>query len=499
MKRKNLLRVLEAILFCMVLLICIQAVSVLLERKQSRQRFADFFEKAPQHDLLFVGDSHMVNAVFPMELWEKYGITSYNIASYGNTLPVSYWTLVNALDYASPKVVVVGIKDVDRNIKLTGSSSDVHTAFDCYPLSINKIRAIEDLMDDPVAMDDVGNHYAEMKWEYYFTLGKYHSRWSELNTSDFRITPNCQKGSDMAIGVAIPNEYDLIDPDRAADEYGWGYEYLRRIIEECRNRGIEVLLTSLPYPSDMDDQMAANTVGGIAEEYGVNYIDFVSLDQVVDYGTDCLDPASHLNASGAQKVTDYLGRYLVDHYAVEDRRNDQQYADWNEDYDVYRAYKSAQIAGQGTLENLLMLLHDESYSACIAIRPQANLYWNDQQLTLLHNIARERIFEEDAFAKWSNSLFPLEGLEEALWLDEAYFLMIDRENGTFEEFAGNEQQVQLNTSFGLVTYDAAAQSKMQLSRDGAQIAAFGPWEEGKEIQILVVDKYTGLPVTCVQM
>jgi len=500
MKRKHILRTLEALLFCIVLAVCVAAATNVLERKQSISRFKPFFDKAKEHEVLFVGDSHMVNAVFPMELWEKYGITAYNISSYGNTIPVSYWTLVNALDYASPKVVVVGIKDVDKNIKLTGSSSDAHTAFDCYPISRNKIRAIEDLMNDPEAMDDVGNRYMDMKWEYYFTLGKYHSRWNELGESDFRIEPDEQKGGAMAIGVAVPQDYDLIDPDRAVDEYGWGFEYIRRIIEECQQREIEVLLTFLPFPSDADDQMAANTVSSIAEEYGVSFIDFVSLDQVVDYNTDCFDPSSHLNPSGAQKVTDYLGRYLIDHYDVEDRRGDARYSGWNEDYQAYLAYKASHIRVQDKLENLLMLLHDDSFSACIAVRPQAELYWNDQLLTLLHNIAREHVFEEDAYAKWSNSMFPLSGLEDALWTDEAYFLMFDRRTGEIREYAGNAQSALLDTSFGTVIYSAGdAQQPMRLEQGGAVAAEFGPWQEGMDIQILVIDSNTSEVVTCVQM
>ena len=71
MKRKHILHTLEAILFCAVLVFCIAAATDVLERKQSISRFKLFFDKAQEHDVLFVGDSHMVNAVFPMELWER--------------------------------------------------------------------------------------------------------------------------------------------------------------------------------------------------------------------------------------------------------------------------------------------------------------------------------------------------------------------------------------------------------------------------------------------
>ena len=98
-----------------------------------------------------------------MDLWDDYGIAGYNLACYGNTMPVNYWSMMNALDYANPKVVVVAVNGVERDFKVTGSSSDLHTAFDFYPLTKTKVRAIEDLMDDPYAVDDDGNYYTDMK------------------------------------------------------------------------------------------------------------------------------------------------------------------------------------------------------------------------------------------------------------------------------------------------------------------------------------------------
>ena len=68
--------------------------------------------------------------------------------------------------------------------------------------------------------------------------------------------------------------------------------YLRRFIEYCSDRGIRVLLTDLPYPckNNNDEQLYTNAVTYMADEYGIEYIDFVFMDQVVDYSTDCYDP-----------------------------------------------------------------------------------------------------------------------------------------------------------------------------------------------------------------
>ncbi len=56
----------------------------------------------------------------------------------------------------------------------------------------------------------------------------------------------------------------------------------------------------------------------------------------------------------------------------------------------------------------------------------------------MQNIAREHIFEEDMFAKWSNSLFPLEKLDEAAESGQSYRVRIDRAAGKAEEEVGGD-------------------------------------------------------------
>lgn len=466
MKKKNLLHCLEAALFCAVLAGVLWALSGLMERKASRNQFGPFLKEPQQYDVLFFGDSRFVNCLFPMELWEDYGITGYNLSCYGNTLPVDYWMMMNAFDYARPKVVVLAVNGVRKDLKVTGSSGDLHTALDFLPLSRTKVQAVWDLTDEPYAKDDDGNHYADMRWEYLLTLGKYHDRWDELTPNDFTGRPNVQKGADMMVGVAPTEDYNIIDDDQYAEEEGVGYAYLRRMIEECQNRGVEILLVHLPYPASENSQMNANTVGSIAEAYGVQFIDFVRLDSVTDYAVDCYDQQAHLNPSGGLKVTDFIGAYLAEHYGLSDHRGDAEYANWQEDERNYAAYKRGVILGQSELPNLLVMLHDDSVSVRIAIRAQAGLYGDDQMLTLLHNMVRKHVFEAEAYSEWSNNMFPLTGLDEATWADEAYFLELDRTNGTAEEFTGDEAEAKT-------------------------ISAFGDWEENKEIRILLIDPMTG--------
>ena len=72
-------KILKTITFCILLFGVIAGVSRLVERKESREKMQPFLSRAEEYDVLFLGDSIMNTGVFPMEIWEKYGIAGYNI------------------------------------------------------------------------------------------------------------------------------------------------------------------------------------------------------------------------------------------------------------------------------------------------------------------------------------------------------------------------------------------------------------------------------------
>lgn len=487
--KKHCLRLVQTLAFCALLLLALSHASGVLERKESREKFGPFFEQEADFDVLFLGNSHMVNGVLPMELYQDYGIVSYNMAGYGNSIPLSYWVMRNALDYTNPRVVVLEIHNTRKTYRLSGSSGDDHKALDVFPLSLNKARAIEDLMSDPETLSDDGYAYPDLKFEFYFPLGKYHSRWNDLDQGDFAPSPNLEKGAETFAGVSVPEDYYIIDENLALEEYGFGFEYLRRLIEECQSRGIEVLLTHLPFPANEEEQMEGNAVWYIADEYGVDFLDFVNMDQVADYRTDLFD-SSHLNASGAKKVSDFLGRYLVDRYGIQDHRDDPLYADWHEDLAAYQAQKIARMQVERNLESLLMLAHDKRFGVCLALPEGAHAYRSEKLLRLMHNIAREHIFEEDMFAKWSDSLFPLEKLDIASASGEKYVAVISGE--TIQEWTGSELGAQIDTTFGSLTLGEDA-SLLSVSGKQGETELFGADAHlnKQDVQIAVFDRLTG--------
>ena len=484
MKHK-LLRIAQTAAFLAALLFALSSAASVLERKESANKLSPFFERPKEFDVLLIGNSHTVNGMLPLEMYEDYGITAFNMGGYGNSVPLSYWVLQNALDYAEPRVVVIDVHNAGETYMLSGSSGDEHKALDAFPLSMTKYRAINDLMSDPELINDEGDAYADLKWEFYFPIGKYHSRWRELGWGDFHPQPNREMGSETFSEVVAPDDYEIIDENMVSEEYGYGFEYLRKIIADCQARGIGVVLTHLPYPAEEDDQMDANTVWYIADEYGVDFLDFVAMDQVVDYRTDLCDP-DHLNASGAKKISDFLGRFLVDHFDLEDRRADSRYAGWQSSLRTYNELKDARLSMQEAAESLLMLAHDNRYRTALYLRAGSPVHASELFNRLIHNIAREHIYEEDMYAKWSDSLFPLQALDNAQ--GEAYFAFISPGEETQIEQTGSSI-TGVQTGFG---YLGCSQENgiTTLQRDsGEEEMLFG--RGGADLQLVIFNSETG--------
>lgn len=66
-------------------------LSDITERKESKNKFGNFYQQEEDYDVLFLGSSHILNGVFPMELWRDYGIVSYNLSGHGSRAAVNYW------------------------------------------------------------------------------------------------------------------------------------------------------------------------------------------------------------------------------------------------------------------------------------------------------------------------------------------------------------------------------------------------------------------------
>lgn len=91
-------------------------------------------------------------------------------------------------------------------------------------------------------------------------------------------------------------------------------------------------------------------------------------DQEVDFHND-----NHLNISGGRKVTDYIGKLLVETYGLADHRGDPTYASWDDDWEVYKQKINSILRDKQDLNSSLMLCNNSIYTARIFIKDRIKL------------------------------------------------------------------------------------------------------------------------------
>ncbi len=366
-------RLTATVCFCVLLAAVLGATQRLFERKYSYTKYYDFYHQEQDFDVLFLGTSHVLNAVYPMELWRDYGIVSYNMANHSENICTNYWQLRNALQYTKPKVVVIDLYAVDGDGKV--NEQYLHNFLDEVPFSPLKIEMVRDLLEP------------DKRMEYLFNLSLYHSRWEEIGREDLKPSRGVEKGAELRDEVTVNVPPVLIPKEEYDPTERLNKQYLQKIIDLCKEQDIDIILMYVPYTMPEGDQMVANWGYVAAQKNGIPYLNFVYEDLKINYATDCADEGHHLNASGARKLTDYLGKYISTNYDVEDHREDPAYDFWYQDYDAYREMKRDWLKGQKNIWSYLLLLNDREYLTKIYASDSNYIYKDSEMRELVGNIS----------------------------------------------------------------------------------------------------------------
>lgn len=282
-------------------------------------------------DVVAFGASKSACSVVPLQLYEQYGISAYNISGSQQPMMASYLILEEYLRWETPKIVLLEAAEFFE----TPAEKWYRLSFDGLPLSEAKWTVIKQHSE---------NKSSESLFSYVFDIYKYHSGWNNLKEYGFSASDPA-KDRYLHYGYRIKTK--ILDiPEKYKEFQGWvdgetdrvtytdeNYEYACMFLELCQKAGIEVILYK-----DLVTELSTitwslekhNTIQDFADFYEVSFIDFnmndVFLSSGMDFSTDFAD-ANHLNPIGAKKVTQYLGKYLNENYDLPDHRNDPQYKD----------------------------------------------------------------------------------------------------------------------------------------------------------------------------
>lgn len=430
--------ILKTAAFLCATLACVFVATIVLRSKDSNYKYKDFFEKADQIDVLFMGSSHVINALNPAVLYEKYGITSYNMGGHGSIMQSTYWELLEALQYCNPKCVVLDTYMLQKDYKYldemdesysdddrASSVSQLHLNLDCWPLNQLKVDAVKDLIKDP-----------DIQKQFLVDFYVYHNRWEELTYNDYKALFGNEErnnlfGAEMRYGIEMaPGIYPAPSDSDGLGGDTIGEEYLRKIIEECQSRDIDIYVTFLTCSASTDDKRAIDSAQIICDEYGVPFINMQEMG-VVDLYTD-LNDTGHMNALGSIKATECIGGIITESGEFTDHRGDAAYSDWAASADSFRRSIYDLEVESDSIYQQLDYLTQNDVSMILYINDGSQAFGDSQIRNLIHNFTVTPV------------IFHTDG---------PYILINDVASGQIYEACGKETLDHVSTSLGTLHYE----------------------------------------------
>ena len=370
---RSRLWLIRAVSFLAVFLIVFEMVSFVLHPKwtvsdhKGYARVTGFDDEASPLDVVFIGSSHMWDDVNPLMLFHSQGITSYDYGIQNQGILLSEAYVKHAIRSKHPAMIVLEglylyepIHDLDEALRKWLVPID----FSLEKLDlINRVRETKERFGYDFEMGPLSS--------YMFPLLRYHSRWNELGREDFQpdvVMPfyhNVARYHGFAPLYAIyPDDFSAYYDQVVLDEekVAAAKECFGRIAEMCAENGVELLL--MKTPSQWWRQGYRELLASWAEEFGVPYFDMNDrIDEIGINGEKDLADVTHLNVTGAEKATLYLGQYLRENFDLPDHRGDPSYAAWEEDWENYQQDKASfYLSAETDWVSYVQRLQDPNYT-----------------------------------------------------------------------------------------------------------------------------------------
>lgn len=277
--------VIRACIFCGIACLLFGAVNVIVSpvwREWNNYNTMHGFYEEPENTIeaIFLGSSVTAGGIIPMELYEKYGISSYNLGTEQQPMLASYYWLEEAYRLHSDTLDTVVLDAA----MLRRTPIDVFfcKALDAMQFSKVKYHAVKEYTND----------FRELISELIPVLS-YHDRWKSLADSDFlkvdydaeRYTRgynydagrNISYVGDAALIAQPPYLEDEEVGETTLDKYS--LLYLKRMLQFCAANDIRLVLMKTPIFSDAPwargwTSADHNAVQSIADTYHLDVFDF---------------------------------------------------------------------------------------------------------------------------------------------------------------------------------------------------------------------------------
>ena len=265
------------------------------------------FDEFPEDtfDVIVYGSSHAWCGIDTGMLYEKYGISGYNYGCAWQHVNTTKLFLQDSLRYHTPKVVILETDMLTSPLADTEMCGEIY-----YSKGVGGWREKWDYL-----RQCFGNKLSRYIG-YFLPTIVFHENWKNLTTESFMENSNDHDfvssrgylGSSSVEAVTIKKYEDLPQVPIPEDTL----KFLDEMVEICRQRGITVILCTLPF-GGIYEYPYGEALKAYAEQNNLCYINYYEkMDELNMDGDNDFRDEEHLNNSGAKKVMNDIGRYLCD-------------------------------------------------------------------------------------------------------------------------------------------------------------------------------------------
>lgn len=284
-------------------------------------------------NVFYFGNSRCNRAINPMVIDEIAGTVSFNYGIQGLRAKHVYFRYLDALRNQAPKLVVLETSTFLPSKEANEESYQQRTVLP-LPTSLFKFETAWEL----------GSDFKE-RMQLFLPFLRFHARYRDIAAVDYiyirDINPDfayenqSSEETMMESRGYMPYPKDKKLKDDGNNYFGQSYsgiteigvpdpecdEYFRKTVELAKQNGSQVLLLSIP--SLEENATAVNTVpitNYLKELYkddpDVKILDLNLVLSDVGLNYDNYHNAGHVNRSGAQLISEYVGNYVKENYDI---------------------------------------------------------------------------------------------------------------------------------------------------------------------------------------
>ena len=297
--------IISACAFLLILAVLLGGLSALFFPKgmeledgiQEPELYGFLAEPESSLDVVVLGDSIPYCSMAPARLWQSFGYTSYVCASTAQKLCQSQALLKQFLAHQKPKVVLLETDQLYLDMTLPDVLS-------CRASQVLPVLQYHD------------------NWKFV--------RLSQMLRAPSYDSPTAQKGYHLRKTIQPLEPVPYMLPSEETEPIS---PAAKKIVAEisalCRRNGAQLVLYTAPNAATWNTPRH-NAAQALAHGLGIPYLDGNLEVKDIIWQADTLDAGEHLNIMGAEKVTAWLGEYLSSTGLLEDKRQDPDYAAWEE-------------------------------------------------------------------------------------------------------------------------------------------------------------------------